>query len=352
MKLKHFKELDGIRAIAALMVMFFHFFATVDSQDEIIFSIKKYTILGQTGVSLFFVLSGFLITRILLSTKQSDFYFKNFYVRRALRIFPLYYLFLIIFYFLIPVLENSPIVPFGQQFWYWIYLQNLPMTFRWKHSGPEHFWSLAIEEHFYLFWPVLIYYLNVKRITNSILFIIAFAFVVRLILVSNHDKVFYFTFSRIDELSVGALLAIWELKGRLTPKNLKRFVLLFCSILGPTLILWTFTGGLGFDAIQITKFIVLAFFYFSFIGLILTLNENSWLRKFFKLKPLSYTGKISYGLYVFHPLCFGLVATYYKTTSIIISLLLSFVLCYLVASMSYYFFESKFLLIKKKFEYN
>ena len=116
MKLKHFKELDGVRAIAALMVMFFHFFQNLDTQNVILISVKKYAIFGQTGVSLFFVLSGFLITRILLNTKHSESYFKNFYIRRALRIFPLYYLFLIIFYFLIPFFENSAIISFNQQF--------------------------------------------------------------------------------------------------------------------------------------------------------------------------------------------------------------------------------------------
>ena len=226
------------------------------------------------------------------------------------------------------------------------------MTFNLKNSGPDHFWSLAIEEHFYLFWPVLIYYLNLKRITNTILFIIILAFVTRIFLIENHYTVFYFTFSRIDELAVGALLAIWELKGRLTSKNSKRFILLFCSILSPTLILWTFTTGLGFDAIQIVKFIVLSFFYFSLIGLMLTINETNWFRKIFTLKPLTYTGKISYGLYVYHPLCFLLLKNYYKANSIFTSFILSFAFCYLVATLSYYLFESKFLLLKKEFEYS
>jgi len=101
-KLQHFSELDGIRAIAALMVMFFHFFQHLETSNSILLLVKKASIFGQTGVSLFFVLSGFLITRILINTKDTPNFFYNFYLRRTVRIFPLYYLFLIIYFLLFP----------------------------------------------------------------------------------------------------------------------------------------------------------------------------------------------------------------------------------------------------------
>lgn len=352
MKLKHFTELDGVRAIAALMVMVFHFFNNIQTTSPILILIKKFAFIGQTGVSLFFVLSGFLITRILINSKKSDHFFLNFYIRRALRIFPLYYLFLVIFYFLLPVLDNTNIVPFGQQIYFWVYLQNIAMTFRWGEVGPQHFWSLAVEEHFYFFWPFLIYYLNVKRIKIAIWMIILIAFLVRLFMVSHHIEVFYFTLSRMDELAVGALLALWELKGKLQESESKKFIWLFGLILIPTFILWYFTSGMKIDLIQIVKFILLAFCYFCFIGFAITCKANHWMKKILQQKFLLYSGKISYGLYVYHPLCFLIVNKYFKSSSIIIDFITSFIFCYVIASLSYYLFESLFLSFKKKFSYN
>lgn len=161
MKVNYLKPLDGIRAIAALMVMFFHFFGSVAASTPLLAAIKKGAVLGQTGVSLFFVLSGFLITRILISTKDSPRYFYNFYLRRTVRIFPLYYLFLVIYYFIRPLLIPEATVPSaGEQAYYWLYLQDFSETFDWLAKGPSHYWSLAIEEHFYMFWPLLVFFLD------------------------------------------------------------------------------------------------------------------------------------------------------------------------------------------------
>lgn len=132
MKISYYKELDGVRAIAALMVMVFHFFLYLKTSVPTLLVIKKLTGIGQTGVSLFFVLSGFLITRILLKTKNNEHYFKSFYIRRAIRIFPLYYFFLAIYFFLIPIIKNTSFIPFNEQFYFWVYLDNIPMTFKWN----------------------------------------------------------------------------------------------------------------------------------------------------------------------------------------------------------------------------
>ncbi|CAN5820039.1 hypothetical protein BH11BAC3_BH11BAC3_29630 [soil metagenome] len=350
MKLRHFTELDGVRAVAALMVMFFHFFKGLETQNAVLITIQKYAIFGQTGVSLFFVLSGFLITRILYNTKQSTSYFSKFYIRRSLRIFPLYFLFLIIYYFLMPVLENMPLVPFGQQIWYWVYLQNVAMTFNWSNIGPNHFWSLAVEEHFYLFWPLVIYFFDKSKIKLVIILLIITAFITRVIMLKNSLGVFYFTFTRMDELVVGALLAMWEVENKLIPEKAKMFKLLLGITAIPTVILFVLFNGKEMVAVQSIKFILLSVFYFSLIGLLITLKENNWFKKIFQIKPLSYTGKISYGLYVYHPLCFYIVSTYLKIDSIILSFIVSFGFAYLIAALSYAFYESKFIALKKKFE--
>ena len=166
-KISYIKELDGIRAIAAWMVMFLHFFQMLNINTGIFFYINKVAIFGGTGVSLFFVLSGFLITRILISSKLKKNYFKNFYIRRSLRIFPLYFLFLLFYYVAYPLVLNEKFVSFHNQIYYWVYLQNFALTFNWTSVGPLHLWSLAVEEHFYLIWPLLVYLLDIKWLKKS-----------------------------------------------------------------------------------------------------------------------------------------------------------------------------------------
>lgn len=352
MKLKYLKELDGIRAIAARMVMFFHFSAGIVSTDKLLLFIKKISIFGQTGVSLFFVLSGFLITRILLVSKDKTNYFYNFYIRRVLRIFPLYYLFLSIFYFLVPIFSKTPIVNFYNQFYYWIYMQDFAMTFNWDSVGPLHFWSLAIEEHFYLFWPFLIYFFNTNKIIFSIIGLLLISVLVRVLLISHHYEVFYFTFSRMDELAFGALLAILEMKNILRTDNSKKFILLFIVVMVPTIIIWSLNNASGNAILQIFKFILLSVAFFSFIGYVVTSKESNLFKRFLKLKPFSFSGKISYGLYVYHPLCFFIFNKFFSTNYFVVNLVGSFICTYIVATISYYLIESQFLKLKERFNYS
>lgn len=180
--MKYYKELDGVRAVAALMIMVCHFFLYADSENSFFLLLKKISVFGQTGVSLFFVLSGFLISRILLNAKKEKNYFRNFYVKRILRIFPLYYFFLLLYYFGLPTILSEQIYSFSEQKYFWVYLQNIARTFEWKSEGPVHFWSLAVEEHFYFFWPILFFFFSTKRIVQSIIVIVILAFLCRIIL--------------------------------------------------------------------------------------------------------------------------------------------------------------------------
>lgn len=351
MKLGYRKELDGVRAIAALMIMFFHFCQNFENNNIVYLSLKKFATFGQTGVSLFFVLSGFLITRILLSAKTSPNYFRNFYVRRALRIFPLYYLFLVINYFIIPFLYKMPVADFGLQIYYWIYLQDFALTFNWRSIGPGHYWSLAVEEHFYMFWPLIIYFFNTRKIVMTVITIIIVAFLVRILLMKLDFGTFFFTLCRMDDLAIGALLAILEIKNMLTSKYSGRYGLLLVLAIVPTISLWLFYSNSG-NSILIFKFLLISFSYFSLLGYILTITSKHILKKILQLSFFSFTGKISYGLYVYHPFCYWLFALYFKTNSILITFISCFVITYLLAAASYYFFEMKFLKFKVYFNYN
>ena len=348
----YLKPLDGVRAIAALMIMFFHFFVIIAMPGPFHW-LPQYAMFGRTGVTLFFVLSGFLISRILLATKTSTRFFINFYSRRALRIFPLYYLFLLITYFLLPPLMHIPSTPAREQVYFWVYLQNIAETFKWPTDGPAHFWSLAIEEHFYLVWPCLIYFLTKRQTKLAIAMMLVIAFGCRLLLIRHGRETFYFTFARMDELALGALLAIWESEGKL--KGYSKHFLLGFIVLLPSVVLWVpKTGkfiyfGETITFVQVIKYDLLSVWYFCLVGIVLSLKEGNAIYKILAGRFLSYTGKISYGLYVYHPLCFLLVRSMAHGLRLIPLFLLSCLATYFVATISYYFFEAKFLSLKRYF---
>lgn len=349
MKLNYYKNLDGLRAIAALMVIIFHFLASFSYDSKIFLSLKKISIFGQTGVDLFFVLSGFLITRILLKTKKGNNYFLNFYSRRTLRIFPLYYFFLVLFYLIVPFLTNVPSFSFGEQLYFYTYLQNISVTFNLGGKGPHHYWSLAVEEHFYLFWPLFIYFLNKKFIKYVVLGIVFLTILLRIIMVSNEYGVFYFTFTRFDSLAIGALLALLELKSFFTVANRKKFVF-GISVFFVLLIIWAF--AINNHLIKETfKYLIYSCLYFFVIAYILSLDKSSYLNKFLTSKILQFLGKISYGLYVYHPLVLIIMHKYLVTGYLLFDFIVLIIFTVIISHFSFVFFESKFIKLKKYFEY-
>jgi peptidoglycan/LPS O-acetylase OafA/YrhL len=164
-------NLDGIRGIAVLWVMLHHFQLYGEGFPPTTFldrQVERLTISGWIGVDLFFVLSGFLITGILLDSKSNTGYFRKFYMRRFLRIFPLYYGFLFAFMFVLPLIDPEGAefqLQFKEQIWYWTYLINwkLATIYVSEYIGISHFWSLAIEEQFYLVWPVSRIFLHLLK---------------------------------------------------------------------------------------------------------------------------------------------------------------------------------------------
>ncbi|MGH7179181.1 MAG: acyltransferase family protein, partial [Tepidisphaeraceae bacterium] len=162
----HVPALDAVRGVAILSVMVFHFAAEAADGSAVANAFLRVSVLGRCGVDLFFVLSGFLITGILYDTRDSERYFRTFYARRILRIFPLYYGTIAVLAVFVPfvlrmdIAEHRPFV--ANQHWLWLYLTNFAQAF----GHPEamgrlgHLWSLAIEEHFYLAWPLVIFFFN------------------------------------------------------------------------------------------------------------------------------------------------------------------------------------------------
>ena len=182
-------------------------------------------------------------------------------------------------------------------------------------------------------------------------FLIAVGFVSRGIFYSlgNASGVVTFTLSTADQLGIGALLAVMEAEGKLENINPNKFLGLLLMILVAGGLLQLSSTGLLSAANEVSKHFFFAFCYFCLIGYILTISQNHWLKRVLKSGFLTYTGKISYGLYVYHPLCFILLERHCSVNSMILSLLLAFAAAYLAATVSYYAFESRFLVFKKYF---
>jgi peptidoglycan/LPS O-acetylase OafA/YrhL len=258
---------------------------------------------------LFFVLSGFLITSILYEAKQSKGYFKNFYMRRVLRIFPLYYGVLIVAFVAVPLLWPNQGWVYRNvqqhQVYLWLYLQNFVLI-HWKWF--THFWSLAVEEQFYLVWPAVVFLFARRALMGVCGGMVVVALVIRVVMTwrgADIHATYYFTPARMDALAVGALLAlaahgrggVAALAGRARVVGLISAVCLLAI-----LVLSRGSFRYGLPLVRTAGFSLLAFFFGSLlVWAILTHPKTPWGR-FCNNGVLRFFGKYSYGLYVFHGL--------------------------------------------------
>lgn len=211
----HIPAVDGVRGIAILIVVIHN--ASWIAQQSDRFLLKLVTSIdasGWIGVQLFFVLSGFLITGILLAMRGAPAFFRTFYIRRTLRIFPLYYVFLAVTFLLVANLLPKPgwgTSALRNQWWFWTYTVNWAGPFGHNVTGLGHFWSLAVEEQFYLVWPLVVYALPARALRTLCAAVLALTPAVRLFLREfglPASAAYSFTVARCDALAAGALLAI------------------------------------------------------------------------------------------------------------------------------------------------
>lgn len=299
------KQLDGLRCFAVLGVLILHFVRF----DNIYISRIPF---GQ-GVNLFFVISGFLITRILLLNKESmkagktsaGRILKSFYIRRTLRIFPIYYL-TIFFLFAVNFQNTRDVFP-----WLVSYTVNIYQSLDLPYIGSfNHLWSLAVEEQFYLLWPLLMLIIPSKHIGKFIVFVIASSLAFKLYWFSNYGYtgvINSFTLSCADSLGFGALIAWWSVY---KPDFSNRIGHMWYFI--PLSVL-LFTYVVIFQLINANTAYVLNNFLYSLFAFFIVLRASQ--EKF--SRPIAFIlenpvvrhiGKISYGIYLYH---FFMPAVYY-----------------------------------------
>jgi peptidoglycan/LPS O-acetylase OafA/YrhL len=367
----HTPALDGVRGLAILLVLFCHlFWANPVTGSHVFNFFSKLRGSSYIGVNLFFALSGFLITGILLDTLHLPDFFKTFYARRALRIFPLYYGVLFVLLLLTRPLH---FVWSGWQYFFLTYTSNLAL---WRsqplilpHFNINHFWSLQVEEQFYLVWPFLVY--RVKRARSLIkisLITCLVILLVRVVLVSlrSHFHNIYLpyspTFSCADNLLYGCCLCVLlRTSARRRVLELAPRVLALCSAI--LLCASFFNYGLAWE-----KSFFIPTVGFSLIGIAsaaliaMSLRPNSKTQHLFENKILRFFGKYSYGLYVFHysldtiltqPIRLFVDNHFHsKALGVLAGACTVLAASILVSLLSFHLYEARFLRLKKYFSYN
>lgn len=311
----HIPALDGIRGLAILMVLCVHFFMSYTPQNFLESLIQKISGHGSLGIDLFFMLSGFLITGILLDTKSNVRYLRNFLVRRFLRIFPLYYLVLtlvLLALWFIPQ-DQQPFYSkvWEAQPWAWSYLFNFFVAHEGAWTVPYigHFWSLAVEEQFYLFWPLIVYRLSAKRLMQlSTVIILTSTALLAWMEITGVSKVTIHVLTplRLNALCMGAWLATWLRQPEVLQLGLdmirrRAALLLIGSLLVKSLIiiLVKFTPSLSECLEALRTLSWLGLFAALLLGAV-ALPSSSPLIRSLCFRPLTFLGQYSYGIYIFH----------------------------------------------------
>ncbi len=371
-----YREIDGLRALAAFLVIWGHsveMAGTISTQGAFTDYYTNIGRLGSSGVTLFFIISGFLITGILIDTKDQPRKFKNFYIRRTLRILPLYYLGIFFIFILMLFFRQSG----GDYYLPSVFMYHILFINNWvPFFDPDnfattyadlswfaHLWSLAVEQQFYIVWPVLFFFMFRKTDQRQMLLFIAGLIMLSTLLRVYFTYSFYWlpayigTLTRMDALFMGAALAVML---SYEPETLKKInvaarpiVPFLASVL---LFVFLITAGKTAFLIHIPLSIVplTACLYFFLVNAMILPGRNSNLRKHLKNRAVLHAGTISYGLYIYSApvqIALGNILILCGSKDFwfnhAVMLLLGLGITYLMATLSYAYIEKPIMRLKK-----
>ncbi|MGQ0735705.1 MAG: acyltransferase family protein [Acidobacteriota bacterium] len=306
----HTPALDGLRGIAILLVLFHHY--SILTPETMAGGILKHlSIVGWSGVDLFFVLSGFLITGILIDARGSDRYFASFYMRRTLRIFPLYYLVVFLTLVVLPLFPRwydllaGAGAPRGQ-LPYWLYLVNFAVAGRdaFAHGVLDIAWSLAIEEQFYLVWAAVVWLWPSRLLGLLCAALMVAAPAARwwaLAAGASSVDVYVLTFYRADALATGALCAWLLRRGFLAGAGHWALTLASATLAGVVMVAWTDGDGWWWGpTMQRLGYSLLALTSAGMLTAAVALPATHWWPRAMSAAWLRAFGKYSYALYLIH----------------------------------------------------
>jgi len=371
----YFPNLNGLRFFAALMVIIHHI-----EQDKLFLHFPSFWaqtavthnwylefpfifIIGKLGVVLFFVLSGFLITYLLLTEESiySVINIRKFYIRRILRIWPLYFLIFIISYLILPHIHASLIPGYGKDVIYQdlgikvilfvFFLPNVAVSLYSFIPYTSHIWSIGAEEQYYVLWPMFFRFIKTNRVLKMGLLVLLYMFITKVLHSPKSDFLPYkFTISIfwnelfcIDCMVIGSIFA-----ALLSQKSMLLQYLMNKYFFYGIIILTVFFIAIGFG-IPLYTF---EFYALLFGIIILNFAANKKIRISLENRVFDYLGKISFGLYMYHYLCIPFcikIVNHFNIFNNVTVYLFSISSTIIIASLSHYYFERPFIKLKARF---
>jgi peptidoglycan/LPS O-acetylase OafA/YrhL len=364
-------QLDGLRFFAFLLVFVHHFMPAAESFTNFEFLVPFITVLqnyGWAGVDLFLVLSAFLITNLLLLEQQrtGTISLKDFYIRRSLRIWPLYYLMILIGFFINPIVSGKFTAPDHQKLMAEHFLPYVAFLGNYSagmHNYAEsrflaHLWTISLEEQFYILWPVLLVLLVSKRrlLAGVLLGLLGFSVMLRFYFLMEqaaHPQIWTNLFTRLDPLVLGTLLALYRSRNPATGRGDGLKYLGGISLV----VLPTFFPNIDTHSIHVVwQYLSIA------LGFCLLLDAS--LAGTVRLphlvltgKPIVWLGKLCYGLYIYHLIGINIGKKLQRSLHLypgsemtwLVTFIMAMVVTVLLSYVSYNFFEKKFLKLKNRF---